>query len=97
MKVIGFSGSLRKDGNTAVLIQRIFRERQNEGMETEFVQLSHKSIHGCAPCYQWLEKKNEQCAGWVLFPDPMGECSGTTWASWWLQRAGRLPCAPWTP
>jgi len=62
MKVVGFNGSPRKEGNTAVLIQKVFREMENEGIETEFVQLSHKSIHGCASCYQCLEKKNERCA-----------------------------------
>lgn len=62
MKVVGFNGSPRKDGNTAVLIQRVFREMENEGIATEFVQLSHKSIHGCASCYQCMEKKNERCA-----------------------------------
>ena len=62
MKVVGFNGSPRKDGNTIVLIQRVFREMENEGIETEFVQLSHKSIHGCASCYQCVEKKNERCA-----------------------------------
>ncbi|HTY21502.1 MAG TPA: flavodoxin family protein [Desulfomonilaceae bacterium] len=62
MKVVGFNGSPRKDGNTAALIQKVFREMENEGIETEFVQLSHKSIHGCASCYQCLEKKNERCA-----------------------------------
>src|SRR5208283_981536 len=62
MKVVGFNGSPRKEGNTAVLIQKVFREMENEGIETEFVQLSHKSIHGCASCYQCLEKKNKRCA-----------------------------------
>ncbi len=62
MKVVGFNGSPRKDGNTAVLIQKVFREMENEGIETEFVQLSQKNIHGCASCYQCLEKKDERCA-----------------------------------
>jgi multimeric flavodoxin WrbA len=62
MKVVGFNGSPRKDGNTAVLIRRVFSEMEKEGIETEFVQLSHKTIHGCASCYQCMEKKNGQCA-----------------------------------
>jgi multimeric flavodoxin WrbA len=62
MKVVGFNGSPRKDGNTALLIQKVFHELENEGIETEFVQLSYKSIHGCASCYQCLEKKNGRCA-----------------------------------
>ncbi len=62
MKVIGFNGSPRKNGNTALLIRKVFRELENEGIETEFVQLSHKKIHGCVSCYQCMEKKDERCA-----------------------------------
>ena len=62
MKVIGFNGSPRKDGNTALLMQKVFSEIENEGIETELIQLSHKSIHGCVACYQCMEKKNERCA-----------------------------------
>ncbi len=47
MKVIGFNGSPRKDGNTGILIHKVFHELEKEGIETELVQLSHKKIHGC--------------------------------------------------
>jgi multimeric flavodoxin WrbA len=39
MKVIGFNGSARKDGNTSVLIQRVFEELEAEGIETKLVNL----------------------------------------------------------
>ncbi len=62
MKVIGFNGSPRKDGNTGILIRRIFNELEKEGIETEFVQLSYKKIHGCIGCYKCLENKDRRCA-----------------------------------
>ena len=43
MKVIGFNGSPRKDGNTTTLIGYLFREIEKEGIETELVQLSAKA------------------------------------------------------
>ncbi|RJR45270.1 MAG: flavodoxin family protein [Desulfobacteraceae bacterium] len=62
MKVIGFNGSPRKDGNTAILIRRVFHQIEEEGIETELVQLSHKRIHGCIACYKCMEKKDQRCA-----------------------------------
>jgi multimeric flavodoxin WrbA len=46
MKVIGFNGSPRKDGNTNSLMSYLLREVEKEGIETELVQLSAKTIHG---------------------------------------------------
>ncbi len=62
MKVVGFNGSPRKDGNTAGLIRRVFQEIEKEGIETEFIQLTNKTIHGCASCYKCMEEKNKECA-----------------------------------
>jgi multimeric flavodoxin WrbA len=62
MKVIGFNGSPRKDGNTAILIGCLFHELEDEGIETELVQLSEKEIHGCIACYKCFENKDRQCA-----------------------------------
>lgn len=62
MKVIGFNGSPRKDGNTSIMIQKVFRELEKEGIQTELVQLSHKKIHGCIACYKCQENKDQRCA-----------------------------------
>jgi multimeric flavodoxin WrbA len=62
MKVVGFNGSPRKDGNTGILIRRVFHELEKEGIETELVQLSHKRIHGCVACYKCFENKDQRCA-----------------------------------
>ncbi|MRR08114.1 MAG: flavodoxin family protein [Deltaproteobacteria bacterium] len=62
MKVIGFNGSPRKDGNTTQLMGYLFREVEKEGIETELVQLSAKAIHGCIACYKCFENKDRRCA-----------------------------------
>lgn len=41
------SGLMRKDDNTAILIQTIFVELKKEGIETELIQLQDMSISPC--------------------------------------------------
>lgn len=62
MKVIAFNGSARKDGNTAILIRKVFSELEAEGITTEMVQLAGKTIRGCTACGQCHKKKNKRCA-----------------------------------
>jgi len=62
MKVVAFNGSPRKDGNTAILINHLFRELEKEGIETELVQLSGKEIRGCIACYKCVENKDQRCS-----------------------------------
>lgn len=62
MKVIAFNGSARKDGNTAILVRRVFSELEKEGIETELVQLAGQPIHGCAACVQCFKNKDRRCA-----------------------------------
>ncbi|MDQ5987172.1 MAG: 2-amino-4-deoxychorismate dehydrogenase [Syntrophus sp. SKADARSKE-3] len=62
MKVIGFNGSPRKDGNTYTLMGYLLREIEKEGIETELVQLSAKRINGCIACYKCFENRDQRCA-----------------------------------
>jgi multimeric flavodoxin WrbA len=71
MKVIAFNGSPRKDGNTTILINHAFRELENEGIQTELVQLSEKEIHGCIACYKCFENKDRRCG---VKKDAANEC-----------------------
>jgi multimeric flavodoxin WrbA len=48
-KVIAINGSARKDGNTAILIRRMFEELENEGIETELIQLAARRFRGAPP------------------------------------------------
>lgn len=51
MKVLAINGSARKDGNTAILINTVFEELHQAGIETEMVQLSGKIIEPCKACW----------------------------------------------
>lgn len=62
MKVIAFNGSSRKDGNTAILIKRVFKELESEGIRTELIQLAGENIQGCIACRKCFSAKNKQCA-----------------------------------
>ncbi len=62
MKVVGFNGSPRKDGNTTTLFNYLFGEIQKEGIETELIQVSAKPIHGCRACYQCFKNKDQRCS-----------------------------------
>jgi multimeric flavodoxin WrbA len=62
MKVAAFSGSARKDGNTAILVNHVFRELEKNGIETELIQLAGKDIRGCIACYRCFANKDRRCA-----------------------------------
>ena len=63
MKVIAFNGSGRKNGNTYLLLKTVLEELQQEGIETELVQMAaDKPIQGCIACYQCMQRKNMRCA-----------------------------------
>lgn len=71
MKVVAFNGSARKDGNTAILINYVLRELEQEGIETELVQLAGKKIRGCLACYKCFENLDKHCS---VTNDVLNEC-----------------------
>ena len=71
MKVVAFNGSARKDGNTAILIRKVFSELESEGINTEMVQLAGKTIRGCTTCRKCYENKDQRCA---VDNDIVNEC-----------------------
>jgi len=48
IKVVAFNGSARKDGNTAILVQTLFKELEKAGIETELVPLPQRRC--TVPC-----------------------------------------------
>jgi hypothetical protein len=46
VKVIGFNGSPRAEGNTNFLLERLFEGLHKEGIETEKVQIGGRSTSG---------------------------------------------------
>ena len=71
MKVVAFNGSARKDGNTAILIRKVFAELEAAGIETELVQLAGKKIRGCTACGKCYQNKDKKC---VVDDDVLNEC-----------------------
>ena len=62
IKVVGISGSPRKDGNTAMLIRMVFTELEKHGIKTELIQLAGRNIGGCNACFGCHRQKNGLCA-----------------------------------
>ena len=71
MKVIGFNGSPRKDGNTYIAIQTVFKELEKEDIETELVQVGGKNIRGCNDCKKCKENADGFC---VIDDDILNDC-----------------------
>jgi multimeric flavodoxin WrbA len=71
MKVVAFNGSARRDGNTAILIRQVFTELENNGIETEMVQLARKDIRGCIVCYKCFANQDRRCS---VKNDAVNEC-----------------------
>jgi multimeric flavodoxin WrbA len=61
MKVIGFNGSARKDGNTSVLIGKVFDALEAEGIETRLVNLGPNAVNGCIACMKCHQNKDGHC------------------------------------
>lgn len=51
MKVLGINSSARKDGNTAILMNKVFEALNKAGIETELVQLAGQIIEPCKACW----------------------------------------------
>ncbi|MGQ9605780.1 MAG: flavodoxin family protein [Thermogutta sp.] len=84
MKVVAFNGSARKNGNTAILVETALRVLQEEGIETEHVQLAGMHLKGCAACYRCLKDKgrcHQEDDGLNAFIEKMTSAQGVILAS----------------
>ena len=61
MKILGINGSARENGNTAMMIERVFQTLRDKGFDCEMVQLSRERIRGCSACDTCSRVKNEKC------------------------------------
>ena len=59
MKVLLINGSPHKEGTTYTALSEVAKTLNEEGIETEIVQVGHLSIHGCIGCYSC--GKNGKC------------------------------------
>ena len=65
MKVLAINGSPRKNGNTSILIQTVFKELNKEGIETEEIAIGKTNFKGCIACKKCWENKD----GYCVIPD----------------------------
>ncbi len=61
MKVIGINGSPRKNGNTSILLHTVFEELNNEGIETEEINVAVKPFRGCTSCFKCAKNQDRHC------------------------------------
>ena len=50
MKVLLINGSPKREGNTAVALREVAKTLEEEGIETELIQVGHLDIRGCIAC-----------------------------------------------
>jgi multimeric flavodoxin WrbA len=50
MKVVAFNGSPRKNGNTQLIIDEIFKVLREKGIECQRVDIAHAPLRGCTAC-----------------------------------------------
>lgn len=62
MKVVAFNGSPRKAGNTAILINHVFRKLEDEGIDCELINVFGKISAGCKACYLCAKNMDRRCA-----------------------------------
>ncbi len=61
MKFLAINGSPHKEGNTAILLQKVLDVAQKEGHSTEIFQLPTKDLQVCVGCRQCAVNKDEKC------------------------------------
>jgi multimeric flavodoxin WrbA len=71
MKVLAINGSPRKNGNTQLMIEEVFKPLQEAGIETEIYQIGGKQVHGCTACMSCREKELGHCH---IKNDAINEC-----------------------
>ena len=62
MKAIAINGSPRKGGNTEFLLRKVLEPIGEAGIQTDFIQIGGRAVHGCLACFKCKEHKNERCS-----------------------------------
>lgn len=61
MKVTAFNGSPRKNGNTSILIKKMFEVFNANGIETELINIGSEAIMGCQACGVCKTTQDNKC------------------------------------
>jgi multimeric flavodoxin WrbA len=98
MKVVGINGSPRKDGNTAILIGKVFEQLKAEGIDTELIHLGPQAVNGCLACMKCFENKDRHCTqkkdGLNQWMDRLAAADGIVLGSpvYFANISGQLKC-----
>lgn len=71
LRVVAFNGSPRENGNTSRLIEVVFKELNDAGIETKKFNLGTKPMHGCISCFECFKNKDFHC---ILKQDMGNQC-----------------------
>jgi multimeric flavodoxin WrbA len=63
MNVVAVSGSARRAGNTALLLETVLQPLREAGHECELIEIAGKDIRGCTACGRCREHRDGQCHG----------------------------------
>ena len=69
MKVLLINGSPRQNGNTSIALAEMARIFEENGIETETVQVGNQAIRGCLACGRCRKEKLSKC----VFDDAVNE------------------------
>lgn len=61
MRVLGISGSPRRDGNTDILVNTALEVLAGEGLQTEFLSLADRPIKPCVACRGCFASETIRC------------------------------------
>lgn len=61
MKVLLINGSARRSGNTFIALSEIAKQLQNEGIDSEIVQIGNKAVRGCIACGRCKVNNDNRC------------------------------------
>ena len=61
MKVVAFNGSPRENGNTSILINYALKELEEQGIETELINITERPVRGCMGCRLCATNKDGKC------------------------------------
>lgn len=61
MKVVAINGSPRKNGNTSILLKKVLKALEKEGIKTELIQIGGEKVNGCVACMKCRKEKDGQC------------------------------------
>ena len=82
MKILIINGSPRVDGNTSIAISEVVKSLNEEGIDTEVIQVGNIDIRGCIACYSCF-KTGKCCFDDVVneTAPKLKECDGIIVAS----------------